>query len=1065
MGDDLVPLYKNTTITTIPGGWSYPSLERCVLPGTGDCSPCDGECGEDDATGYWPIPYPTNTFEPSGTVNLAVCHKTGWKGVLAKRFWHGTFGPMAEGQADSYDGCGCDPSPPLPESSEWESYKAAPESTKYLTVSISYAFHEELISGSATMDPDQSLSYDLTVDANSGIITPSNFSASPNNGFANWFLTGYIGTLLGVSPAEVTTGIANAIAFIVNTFFATEIACSSSPFITTTLSGTDWTITFDEGSLTIEARRDGDTFTFSSPSNGDNPDYSDSFTYELSDTGMTWTYQTYIIPDVSPSDPSYYVLLDTETVTVTYSNPNLGSKVVTDARNLLQEWDLADDLEYPFRTDPYLTMLPVMCRNENQGNVNPFGYSGGIISDFTNPLDLDGAGIGSPDWETSSCQQIMGGDPNGANFTLPYPITITPDEIGIPITPEQVFDLAATNGGSLSWGGSLPPGLTLDETTATLSGTPTSAGVYGINLYITQTPTYDGAVLGAPLPAGYENYFDFAQRDKRYCCADEGDGSFAVGGCDFVSGQDVGTQNDNSGAQIPLNATKWTNNEDSLLQLPFASVRYGGQVQAQTGCDGIALPPDGIAPSVLTAVKYAEIIDLWPSQNFARPAGADKFIFDESEVYGCYDFDGTTLTPYVWSSNNIQAASSVPDTSGIWGGAAVSGFGTITYNSGTGKITFTRTMNLPTGWASASGDTNYCFGKLRYPNAPAILGRVSIKAVVDSLGHTPGSGSWTPTYQFGGAQPYFGMAIASPTESCDFYDASMNLLATQSCTRVDDLHFTTSTAVVNAVYVMIHGNPAKWYMDDAMPKGDFVTLQWLWDWRNNREYRRLNGMMDCGTQVLEPSGENYGFASFAQTQECLPYNPCSPRVAYFGFDEENFANAAWTQMPTGFVLDERYGSLWQGMPVAMMTDILWQGPHKPFAIGEELTGGFNTPGTYNLSWNEDDGTCRANTFDGETYTAYYAHAPQVECLLSVPSDYGYGRNEAPPSPPGDAESLGFISPATHADGQLPPGPAGLDIAIGANGFPNAVTNGAQWHETFCANAGCEEFDYDYPGCS
>jgi hypothetical protein len=475
------------------------------------------------------------------------------------------------------------------------------------------------------------------------------------------------------------------------------------------------------------------------------------------------------------------------------------------------------------------------------------------------------------------------------------------------------------------------------------------------------------------------------------------------------------------------------------------------------------LPTSGIIPNGLVAVKYAEIIDVWPSQNFARPAGNDKFIFDELKVYGCYDFDGSKFTPYAWVGDVLVAVTSGVDTSGIWGGSAVGGFGTITFD-GT-YIHFTRTMNLPTGWQSASGDTDSGFGKLRYPGCPAILGRDSVTAIADSMGHQPASGSWTPTYRFGSNQVNYGLGISSPTESLDFYDINMSLIATQTATRVSDTVFTTTAPVASAEFVMVHGNPAQWYVNDTSTKGDFATLEWLWDWRTNGEYGRLAGETDCdGSHPSGPGAENYEFASFTASAQCLPFNACTPKVCYFGFDEEDFKNAVFVPMPDDFVIDERYGSRWQGMVVPVMTDIFWARPHRPFSVNDPIFGPTPfDPGTpYPFVWTEDNGSCQIST--GEDGIIYYAHEPQVECRLALPGNYGPMQNQTPPEPPSDTETLGFISPVTNADGQQPPNAPGIDVSTSADGFPNGVATAWLFHELLCANAACEQFQYHYPGC-
>src|SRR6185312_9544821 len=121
----------------------------------------------------------------------------------------------------------------------------------------------------------------------------------------------------------------------------------------------------------------------------------------------------------------------------------------------------------------------------------------------------------------------------------------------------------------------------------------------------------------------------------------------------------------------------------------------------------------------------------------------------------------------------------------------------------------------------------------------------------------------------------------------DLYDATMTAVATNiTATRVDDSHFTTAAAYPGAVWVQIHGSE-KYYVNDTDPKGAFAVMQWTSDFRSYGEYGRLTGQLDCdGAQVARPT-ENAGrgpvdaatqFTSFSQTQGCLPFSTCTPKV-------------------------------------------------------------------------------------------------------------------------------------------------------------------------------------------
>lgn len=1008
-GDDTVPAYKNTTeVPSWDGsGDLIPVLNSCVLAGDGECAPCSGECGEDEFTGYWARPYPANTFAlnyenvsvtgpvavgqkvggaspytASGTPvygiaqtavaagvtstisvlvvdNLAVCKKTGWKGVRGQRQWHGTPGPLAEGSNSILVGCGYSDSPQYV---FYEPYEPTPNNLKYLDAS----FYVE--TGGSEVSTD-TFSWAASIDFYSGVLTGS-CSGDPDDG-RNSGGDNPVYTNGAFDPFSLNFAFADiqyVLSYLASQFQAAVDEWLPAPegvVVNITMVGAYWTLQIDEssfgGPVWYAAITDLSALTNNYyGDDGSNP-VSESFT--IADDSLSY-YRINTFSDPASTVYTY--------ITAAYSNPNYGSDVLDDAIDLLAEWDMSDDRECPWRTDPFLSVMPIVTRSEYSSPQSP---------------------------------------------------------------KTQSF-------------------VTVDPTT----------GAFGV---MADDSGYDGSVIGAPFPAGYENAFDFSFIDYRTCCYTDDDEENASNQCAYVNGVFVNDYNGYVGSQIPTNATHWTNENDSYASRPGASVKYNDPTRLFDGCS-----QDGGSTTGLVAWKYAEIIDVWPSENFARPAGPDKFIFNEDKVYGCYDWNAITktFTPYAWqiSGPNLVAVTGGVDTSGTWGGAAVGGFGTITFD-GT-HIHFTKTTNLPTGWASASNDTNYCFGQLRYPTCPSILGRASITAIADASMNAPYSVGWTPTYQFGRAQTYYGLAVSSPTESFDFCDGLMNVLATQTSTRVSDTVFTTTSAVPNSAFVVIHSNPAKWYMNDAITKGDVVTLEWLWDFRTNGEYGRVNGILDCsGDQITEPV-ENYGYASFTQTQHCLPLSSDCPKVVYFGFEEEGFENSVFVQMPTDFVLDERYGSMWNGFVVPTMTDIFWVPPHKPFYVTDGDGNTMDGPGTEFVVWVEDNGTCQPITFDDATIplgtlTAYYGYQPQVECRLSLPDNYGFGQNETPPAPPGDTETLGFASPVANADGQFPPNPIGWQLGLGSGeGAPQAAPMPAfQLHALFCENADCDYADYSIYG--
>ena len=157
-------------------------------------------------------------------------------------------------------------------------------------------------------------------------------------------------------------------------------------------------------------------------------------------------------------------------------------------------------------------------------------------------------------------------------------------------------------------------------------------------------PPPRASVLGAPNPAGYQNYFDFNFQDMLGCCFRPPDNPGFQTWTWYQNGwgMDVATFNNNSGCHLPLNATQWTNYFQSVNKPHGAWIFYNDKRQDYfgIGCvssEGVSGAGDADA---LWACKYAEALEQWPSQNFAMPAGDAKFWFDENNVFCAVNASG-----------------------------------------------------------------------------------------------------------------------------------------------------------------------------------------------------------------------------------------------------------------------------------------------------------------------------------------------------------------------------------------------------------------------------------------
>jgi hypothetical protein len=341
---------------------------------------------------------------------------------------------------------------------------------------------------------------------------------------------------------------------------------------------------------------------------------------------------------------------------------------------------------------------------------------------------------------------------------------------------------------------------------------------------------------------------------------------------------------------------------------------------------------------------------------------------------------------------------------------------------------------LPTGFELPSADSSLCLWRIRFKNAPAILGRDAIATLTDA-----GNGQTQITLV--NPEPFLqtgdiiDLCVAHVT-----YDSagnktgeSMGVVSDgQSVTRIDDSHFTVNVllgGLTGAAYIVSSGAPA-WYWDDTGRKGDFLAMQWLYDYRTNGEVSRLAGVTDCGGHT-PPTGSpapNSGYGPTAALPAvctannalnwdanafCAPgqlvFKPCCYGVIAITPNGETWPNGVVIPFPATFLFDDRYGARWQAEIEQAMTDIYWQSPHSPcgLASGE--------------SWSQDDGTCQPDV-DGTAL--YYADAPMVEARVTLPAG-------APSLPSG--VTIGYGNPVAYpavANALGAPGTIGYDPGSG-----------------------------------
>jgi hypothetical protein len=545
----------------------------------------------------------------------------------------------------------------------------------------------------------------------------------------------------------------------------------------------------------------------------------------------------------------------------------------------------------------------------------------------------------------------------------------------------------------------------------------------------------NGSVIGAPQPAGYgyladgggEGIFDFRHATYSDCPPVD----------DSPVAPSVITYGARTPGDLPKNCPQWTPDEMQGYFPAGKWVFYGALLQPVSGAWS---PTDGIG---LWVQDWLQTEDTWQSYDFARPAGADRFAFFETNpdgsdavwqvVSGYSAGTGDSIVLCDHARENLTAGRLIVNSGDVWGGASVGGFYNVTKTADDTVLIGSKVFNVPTGWSCPSGDMTTAFGRLRFPACPGILGRAKISAITKAtLCHLTVESSPGLATNLTNSPP--------ASELVDLCDAAMTALASNvAVTRVGDTEFTVPNSgatayatIAAAKYIVAHG-AAAYYWDDNMPKGHVVTLEFGFDYRLYNETRRFNAEIaycatqsgcDCsplGSTQTEPFSE---YSSYIETQLCVPFTQCEPRVV------------RTLDFPGDFAFDEQYGSRWQGVVISAIRDPLWQKPHIPPMKWDDLNEVY-----YLFSWSEDDGSCQAdivNADTSETTTVFYAHGPVVEAFNVMPTAGLSGTEAAPALPAG--VTIGFLSPVDHGglDAAYAPTPGGL----------------SPWflHQNLCANS-------------
>lgn len=866
------------------------------LNGGGECDCTEGYSGGNGSGSKWSNVFnggmetwqdsPTDlltlqTFASGSTIDVGQCLQTGFKNVAAKRQWHGTYGFL------SNDSCE-------------QTRSIAADDTKYTVLGVGASLEYKLFSLTAhenddgswymgsplqTFQQNDGASGQRLVNATTGIITSTvsaqetkqqrlkcnedsdyslqvirhvdagsgnTFACEFNRNYLNGMTTDIDGDLSGAVFCDTDIP---SLGYWIGQFNAFTAGIGDAYFEYTGSvrhgwsHGVGWSTNLPDGTLYR-----GDNYI--------------SVTVSRSNTGYTWALTAdFTLYEDAPGDYTQYTMNYSGEIVL--SQENYSSDMDDDNEGLLANWDLTDNKMYPWRTDNYVTFMPLVQRREVQGNVSPIGYSIYKQPDLRSPTtDVNG----NAPW-------TLGVDPS------PLPV---PDGYTVNTENNDCYGIAygaEFYSGPCDWIPSYETIAWFDPNSKYYTFTDTRYGSLLANDLISSD--MDGAIIGKPHPkgAGGEGWFDFYYHDYHFCpqpsgedCVGQSWELFTYAGGGTLADAVVSTSGIEDGGQminfLPKCATHWVNN-----------------VQAH-GLSRGALRTCGVTDSGIWAVKWAETRPAVPSQNFFRPCGADRVLIDETTacnvINGSMDAELAGLT-----------GASVVLVSGdaIYTGCSQSDNGDGTWTLTTG----TKVADLPSDYSRPiEGDV---VGYIRFANAWPICGRQQVTVATGYSGSATGS-----VVTFLNAQTNLRTG-----DLLNLFNRTTGTVSSQSVSRVDDSHFFLSAsftgALTSSIYAMSAGAPDYHWDDD--------TQKWQYRygfWNTSNRDASFSNSSSCATS-------------------CVSFTPCAEQVVCFSPNAENFANGNTSWFDDDFAADGIYGSYEQANVEFVMQDLLWQTPHyDPTAI-------------------------------------------------------------------------------------------------------------------------------------
>lgn len=521
--------------------------------------------------------------------------------------------------------------------------------------------------------------------------------------------------------------------------------------------------------------------------------------------------------------------------------------------------------------------------------------------------------------------------------------------------------------------------------------------------YCDSTVTYTGEIVGGPAPEGIDRVWNPSH--PNYCVCDNiyNPGDY----CMYIANYG---QWSTDGCGVPR-ATRWTN---TLLANNLMDGAFCGQGWMYTmPCKSNANGPVQIKDECVYAMKYAEVVfsNGKQSYNLIRPCESDRWQISASHSNCISSSDAFPVITIGDAPNNILldvpvAVYGIGDKDGVYNISAV-GANTITLGSqivSSSQFPYNPWNEAGSGWV----------GSIRWTGVPGICGQAGIvrAEVVDtgSVEITLDKATWLVNHDLIEVHESRLIGLNGLYDKIKMLDPYTIFISQSGVTQP------VGTVAKGGFVKEPFSPPSDW--NSTTPKYQLVSKKWNYNFRDIGEYYRLSssyayeidqvkcdpnpcglGYADCVPCTPTPIPTNPRLANLScsipqsvTTQSCetltLKYNHCGATAIYYSPNSESFVsgsqNAGWFRPGIdGPVWDDKYETLWQGLPQQLMDDPL--APYVPCYCTAEYDPDTEEFIGYNCNtcqYLPDDGTCK--TDQAEPCINYYPSVDQFEAICDIP---------------------------------------------------------------------------------